>query len=131
MLSRIVITSYSIHYTKLYETQQVHILLDSRPVRSGAPISVILTTSEPGWEPVQAEIQGQSMYMGRLPLLLTQKADNLWLGTFQVPACTHDVMVWQLDISSIFQGLAIALMAGEIASLLISRMAVPIRNNFV
>ena len=30
--------------------QQVHILLDSRPVRSGAPISVILTTSEPGWE---------------------------------------------------------------------------------
>jgi len=79
--------------------QKVHIQLDNRPVRSDTPTSVTLTTSEPGWEPLEAEIQGQSMYMGRLPLLLTRGVDNRWQGTIQVPACTHDVMVWQLDIN--------------------------------
>ena len=50
-----VITSYSIHYTKLYEPQFVHVLVDGRIARSGGP-ELAEELESTGYEAIEAAL---------------------------------------------------------------------------
>lgn len=78
--------------------QRLQLHLQTRPLQAGQPVQVSLSTTDSGWIPHRAELQGHSMYMGRLPLSLMAVSDRRWQGWLQVPACTHELMIWQLDI---------------------------------
>lgn len=46
----------------------------------------------------QARIEGVNMYMGVIPVLLTEQNDGVWSGWFMLGSCSEPQMQWQLLI---------------------------------
>jgi len=46
-----------------------------------------------------AWIEGVNMYMGKVPVLLKQKADGQWSGWFMLGSCSEPKMNWQLRLN--------------------------------
>ncbi len=65
-----------------------------------SPFQMELTFSEPGVKVTRSQLEGETMYMGTLPALISEDAPGHWQGQALVGACTEARMVWAwvLDI---------------------------------
>ena len=51
-----------------------------------------------GLMPTKSWLEGQEMFMGRIPVSFSQQGEGLWQASTQVGACTSHSMVWLLTI---------------------------------
>ncbi|WKE67332.1 hypothetical protein PVT67_08905 [Gallaecimonas kandeliae] len=68
------------------------------PLRSMTPIQVQL--SLPGQQQAEllGKIEGLSMYMGEVPVLLKKGEGDGYQGQFQLARCSHGAMRWVLEV---------------------------------
>jgi len=65
-----------------------------------SPFQLALTFSDPAVKVTRSRLEGETMYMGTLPALLSESSPGHWQGQALVGACTEHSMVWAwvLDI---------------------------------
>jgi hypothetical protein len=65
-----------------------------------SPFQLALTFSDPAVKVTRSRLEGETMYMGTLPALISESAPGHWQGQALVGACTERSMVWAwvLDI---------------------------------
>ena len=65
-----------------------------------SPFQLALTFSDPAVKVTRSRLEGESMYMGSLPALISESTPGHWQGQALVGACTERSMVWAwlLDI---------------------------------
>ncbi|MFP2767822.1 hypothetical protein [Oceanisphaera sp. KMM 10153] len=65
-----------------------------------SPFQLILTFSDPEVKVTRSRLEGETMYMGTLPALISESTPGHWQGQALVGACTERSMVWAwvLDI---------------------------------
>ncbi|MBM7454671.1 hypothetical protein HNR62_000500 [Oceanisphaera litoralis] len=65
-----------------------------------SPFQLTLTFSDPAVKVIRSRLEGETMYMGTLPALISESTPGHWQGQALVGACTERSMVWAwvLDI---------------------------------
>ncbi|MCG3863453.1 MULTISPECIES: hypothetical protein [unclassified Photobacterium] len=81
----------------LIDNKNVNVQLLTKELSAQAPIRLQITNIDV--KPL-ATVSGVSMNMGTVPIVFTQHNKNTWVGEFTVPACTHNTMVWGIDITA-------------------------------
>lgn len=83
------------HY--LLDDKNVNLQLLTKDLSAQAPIRLQITNID---VKPSAIVSGVSMNMGTVPIVFTQHNKNTWVGEFTVPECTHNPMVWAIDIKA-------------------------------
>ncbi len=65
---------------------------------SEKPLTVSLTFSEPV-QLLGARVEGRDMFMGVIPLNLTETAESRYNGTLVYGSCSSNYMVWRMFVS--------------------------------
>ncbi|HIF9071714.1 TPA: hypothetical protein ACX6NS_000205 [Photobacterium damselae] len=73
----------------------VLVTLSQKQPKAEAPLTVVIDNMSA--KPT-AIVEGVSMNMGTVPVIFEQKEDK-WVGSFTVPACKHETMVWAIKIT--------------------------------
>ncbi|EAR53265.1 hypothetical protein SKA34_13965 [Photobacterium sp. SKA34] len=81
----------------LLDDKNVDVQLLTKDLTAQTPIRLEITNID---VKPSAIVSGVSMNMGTVPIVFTQYNKNTWVGEFTVPKCTHNPMVWALDITA-------------------------------
>ncbi|PSV44650.1 hypothetical protein [Photobacterium sp. GB-36] len=81
----------------LLDDKNVDVQLLTKKISAQVPILLQITNMD---VKPSATASGVSMNMGTVPIMFTQHNKNTWVGEFTVPACTHNSMVWEIDITA-------------------------------
>ncbi|TAP40821.1 hypothetical protein EYS00_06835 [Alteromonas sp. KUL49] len=52
-----------------------------------------------GMAPESAWIEGVNMYMGKIPVLLTESGNDQWSGWFMLGSCSEPQMQWRIQLN--------------------------------
>jgi hypothetical protein len=72
--------------------------LEEQPIRPEHDFQLQLSGVASGVTPIKSWLEGQEMFMGRIPVLFSQQGEGQWQANTQVGACTSHRMVWLLTI---------------------------------
>ena len=81
----------------LLDDKNVDVQLLTKELSAQTPIRLQITNID---VKPSAIVSGVSMNMGTVPIVFTQHNKNTWVGEFTVPECTHNPMVWAIDIKA-------------------------------
>ncbi|WP_298722614.1 hypothetical protein [uncultured Oceanisphaera sp.] len=68
--------------------------LQADQLQPEAPFQLEVTLSDPNVKVTRSRLEGESMYMGTLPALVSESTPGHWQGQALVGACTERSMVW-------------------------------------
>lgn len=68
--------------------------LQANKLQPESPFQLAVTLSDPDVKIIRSRLEGETMYMGTLPALVSETAPGHWQGQALVGACTERSMVW-------------------------------------
>lgn len=68
--------------------------LQADKLQPEAPFQLAVTLSDPDVKLIRSRLEGETMYMGTLPALVSETTPGHWQGQALVGACTERSMVW-------------------------------------
>lgn len=74
------------------------VALSDPPLRAEQAFQIRLDGVAQGQVPSKSWLEGQEMFMGRIPVFFERQGEEQWLASTQVGACTSHRMVWLLVI---------------------------------
>lgn len=80
----------------LWQTDTLALTITPGSILVETPLLLSIKSAEP-IQAISGELQGISMYMGRIPLQW-QQIEGEWQSTFLLGACSDPKMRWQLEL---------------------------------
>ena len=84
-------------------SQRISLSISPGNAPSEQPLFVTLTSSV-ALEDLSVRVEGRDMFMGVIPVILSQTAKNTYHGTLIYGSCSSNYMVWRLIASFKIQG---------------------------
>jgi hypothetical protein len=74
-------------------------LLQKPPLKAEQWNDIRITSNTNEWQVIDAKLVGKEMFMGRIPVDLSEVQQGVFSAKVLVGACTTEKMIWQLQIN--------------------------------